>query len=152
MSRQPPRTPPGPGRRPQGEIEKASASLPGGDAARAELGLGSDFTDSSAGQRQRLLDTTERLNKQGDRIKEGRQQLQQAEELGVGILGSLHSQRETMYRVRSHLHEVDDHLARGRRVLTVMGRRALTNKAIMGVIIAALLGAIFLIVYFKVKK
>jgi len=65
------------------EIGKAAASTPGGAAARAELGLGSDLMDTSQAQRDRLLTTTDRLQDQGGRIKQGRQQLLQAEELGV---------------------------------------------------------------------
>ena len=57
----------------------AVGSAAGGDAARAELGLAGDYAQTSAGQRERLLQTTEKLNKTGDRITQGRQQLLQTE-------------------------------------------------------------------------
>lgn len=63
-----------------------------------------------------------------------------------GILGELNTQRETMFGIRSNLHEVDDHISRGRQTLAIMSRRVFTNKAIMCVIIAALAGAIILVV------
>ena len=53
--------------------------MSGGQAARAELGLGDDFYESSSGQRERMLQSTDRLNKTGDRIRQGRQQLLETE-------------------------------------------------------------------------
>lgn len=46
---------------------------------RAELGLTDDYYQTSAGQRERLLSATERLNKTSDRIQQGRQQLIETE-------------------------------------------------------------------------
>lgn len=52
---------------------------PAGAGARAELGLEDDFYSTSAGQRERALASTDRLNKTGDRIQNGRQQLLETE-------------------------------------------------------------------------
>lgn len=51
----------------------------GGEGSRAELGLADSYYQTSAGQRERLLTTTERLNKTGDKIQEGRKQLLETE-------------------------------------------------------------------------
>lgn len=51
----------------------------GGAAARAELGLGGDYSTSSAGQRERMLGATGKLQQTGDRIAQGRQQLLETE-------------------------------------------------------------------------
>ena len=51
----------------------------GGAAARAELGLTDNYYDTSAGQRDRMLKTTEKLDKTGDRIQQGRAQLAETE-------------------------------------------------------------------------
>jgi vesicle transport through interaction with t-SNAREs protein 1 len=48
-------------------------------SARAELGLGNDFYQTSAGQRDRLLTATDRLNQTSDRIQQGRAQLLETE-------------------------------------------------------------------------
>jgi len=56
-----------------------SASGPAGASARAELGLEDDFYSTSAGQREKALASTDRLNKTGDRIQHGRQQLLETE-------------------------------------------------------------------------
>lgn len=52
---------------------------PGAQLARAELGLSSDYYQTSAGQRERLLSATERLEKTSERIQQGRQQLLETE-------------------------------------------------------------------------
>jgi vesicle transport through interaction with t-SNAREs protein 1 len=62
----------------------AGGSAAGGADARAELGIAGDYFATSAGQRDRLLTATDRLNKTGDRIQQGRQQLLETE---VSVLG-----------------------------------------------------------------
>merc|ERR1711904_703481 len=72
---------------------------------RAELGLvGDHWSASSAAQRERLLATTDRINRAGDNIKQSRQTLLETEELGVNILQDLHRQRETITHARDTLH------------------------------------------------
>jgi hypothetical protein len=46
---------------------------------RAELGLGDDYYQTTAGQRERLLTSTDRLDRTGGRIQQGRQQLLETE-------------------------------------------------------------------------
>lgn len=48
-------------------------------AARAELGLGDNYYSTSAGQRERMLAATERLQKTSDRLQVGKQQLAETE-------------------------------------------------------------------------
>ena len=55
----------------------------GGAAARAELGLTDNYYDTSAGQRERMLKTTEKLDKTTDRIQQGRSQLAETEVLSM---------------------------------------------------------------------
>ena len=58
---------------------QASAAAAPGAAARAELGLEDDYYSTSVGQRERMLAATERLNKTGNRIQQGQQQLLETE-------------------------------------------------------------------------
>ncbi len=74
------------------------------------------------------------------------------QELGTSILGDLHRQRETITHARDTLHGADDNIATARRVLAVMSRRLMTNKLIMVGIICLLLGAIGLIMYYKLQS
>jgi len=96
-----------------------------GGAARP-VGAGAWAGSSSALDRER-----DRLEEQGDHLRQGRQQLQQAEEIGLGVLGELHSQRQTMLGIQGGLLDVEDYLGRGRRTLSTMARRAATNKMIL---------------------
>ncbi len=66
------------------DARAAAVSASGGLAARAELGLSDEYYSTSAGQRDRLLQTTDKLQKTSDRIQEGRQQLLQTEVRFVG--------------------------------------------------------------------
>jgi len=115
--------------------------------SRAELG--DAYCSSASIQRTQLLSATERVRATGDRIQQGKQTLLETEELGVSILQDLHRQRETIVNARDNLHEADDHVGRARRVLSVMSRRAMTNKFILAGVIAMLLAAIGVVIYFK---
>mmetsp|Transcript_7019 Transcript_7019/g.17929 ORF Transcript_7019/g.17929 Transcript_7019/m.17929 type:complete len:222 (+) Transcript_7019:179-844(+) len=120
---------------------------------RAELGLvGDSWSASSAAQRERLLATTDRINNTGERIRQSKQTLLETEELGVNILQDLHRQRDTIVHSRDTLHGVDDNITKSRKILSVMARRIMQNKAIMMGIILLLVGSIGMVVYFKFIK
>jgi len=94
-------------------------------------GLGGDYYSTSAGQRDRMLVSTERLQKTSERLQLGKQQLAETEELGVTILGDLARQRETIVHARDTLHGADDNISKARRVLSTMSKRVMANKIIM---------------------
>ncbi|XVF14319.1 hypothetical protein REPUB_Repub09cG0049100 [Reevesia pubescens] len=123
-------------------------------AARDQL-LESGMADAltaSADQRSRLMMTTERLNQSSDRVKDSRRTMLETEELGVSILQDLHSQREALLHANNTLHGVDDNVGKSKRILTAMSRRMSKNKWIVGIIIAVLIVAIALVLYFKLAK
>lgn len=66
-------------------------NMSGAQLARAELGLASDYYQTSAGQRERLLSATERLEKSSERIQQGRQQLLETEVRGEDTVFDLFS-------------------------------------------------------------
>ncbi|KAJ8623850.1 hypothetical protein MRB53_032380 [Persea americana] len=122
-------------------------------SARDEL-LESGMADTymvSTDQRGRLLMSTERLNQSSDRIKESRRTMLETEELGVSILQDLHQQRQSLLHANNTLHGVDDNIGKSRKILTAMSRRMSRNKWIIGSIIAVLILAIILILYFKLS-
>ncbi|KIY98299.1 Vesicle transport v-SNARE 13 [Monoraphidium neglectum] len=133
------------------QLKQAAATAGASDAARAELGLGGDYYSTSAGQRDRMLQSTERLQKTSERLQLGKQQLAETEELGVTILGDLARQRETIVHARDTLHGADDNISKARRVLSSMSKRVIANKIIMFGISAFLLLGIILIIYYRVK-
>jgi hypothetical protein len=83
----------------------AAGAAHGGDAARAELGLSDDYAQTSAGQRDRLLQTTEKLSRTGDRITQGRQQLLETE-VGACLVASMLSGQPARGRCACSLREV----------------------------------------------
>lgn len=132
------------------EIKRIS-SANSNQAARDEL-LESGMADAmmvAADQRGRLLMSTERLNKSSDRIRESRKVMLETEDLGVSILQDLHQQRQSLLHAHNTLHGVDDNISRSKKILTNMSRRMSRNKWIIGSIIAILVIAIILILYFK---
>ncbi|CAL8469774.1 g9316 [Coccomyxa elongata] len=80
-------------RRYQEEIASLREALKRNRGARAQLGLtGNLARDTSAAQRDRLLSSTAKLEKTGQRLTESRQLLAGMEEQGAAILQNLHSQ------------------------------------------------------------
>jgi hypothetical protein len=71
------------------QLRAAGAGASEGDAARAELGLGDNYYSTSAGQRERMLAATERLQKTSDRLQVGKQQLAETEVTGVARAGGV---------------------------------------------------------------
>jgi len=61
------------------QLRQSAAGLSDSDAARAELGLGDSYYSTSAGQRERMLAATERMQKTSDRLQVGKQQLAETE-------------------------------------------------------------------------
>ncbi|KAL7091349.1 hypothetical protein ACP275_12G099900 [Erythranthe tilingii] len=105
--------------------------------------------EANANQRDRLTMSTERLNQSSDRIRESRRAALETEELGVSILEDLQQQRETLLHSNKKLYDVDSAIDRSKKVLTSMSRRISRNKWIVGAIIAALILAIIVVMYFK---
>ncbi|CAK9186059.1 unnamed protein product [Ilex paraguariensis] len=135
------------------EIKRiASTNL--NQAARDEL-LESGMDDAltvSTNQRERLLMSTERLNKSNDRIRESRRTMLETEDLGVSLLQDLHQQRQSLLHADNTLHGVDNNMSRSKKIFTAMSRRMSRNKWIIGAVIVVLLAAIILILYFKLSK
>ncbi|CAN1313839.1 Vesicle transport v-SNARE 12 [Linum perenne] len=112
----------------------------GNQAAHQEL-LDSGSANSnpvSAGQRERLAMSVDRLNQSSDRLHESRRTVLETEELGINILEDLHQQRQTLLHAHNKLHGVDDAIDKSKKVLTSMSRRISRNKWIVGSVIAAL--------------
>ncbi|CAI0434169.1 unnamed protein product [Linum tenue] len=157
------------------EVKRISSSNVS-QAARDEL-MESGIADTkmvSTDQRGRLLMSTERLNQSSDKIKDSRRTMLETEELGVSILQDLHQQRQALLHAHGtngiktslmnvglvglvcvhhvQLQGVDDNIGRSKKVLTAMSRRMNRNKWMVGCIIAALVLAILVILYFKLLR
>ena len=118
----------------------------------AERGGADGGSSALLGTRGQAMDTTERLARTGERIKESRRSLLETEDLGVSILQDLQGQRETIERSREALHGADDTIGRSRKILSSMGRRATANKVAFYGVSAVLTLAIFIIIIHKLSS
>ncbi|KAL5728934.1 Vesicle transport v-SNARE 11 [Ranunculus cassubicifolius] len=132
------------------EVKRMTSSNVNARDDLLEAGM-ADTKMMASDQRGRLLMSTERLNTSSDRIKESRRTMLETEELGVSILQDLHGQRESLLHAHETLHGVDDVIGRSRKILTSMSRRMDRNKYMIGTIMAVLVIAIVLILYFKLR-
>lgn len=57
-----------------------------------------------------------------------------------------------LFVLELQLHGVDDNVSKSKKVLTAMSRRMSRNKWIIGTVVAVLVIAIILILYFKLAK
>lgn len=130
---------------------KAASAAPTGDAARAELGLGGDYYSTSAGQREKMLTATQKLEHSSANLNYAQGVLEEAQQTGADILVNLQGQRETILRSRQTLQGADDNIGKARKVLSAMARRVIQNKIIMFGVIGFLLFAIAIILYVKLK-
>ncbi|KAL6063507.1 Vesicle transport through interaction with t-SNAREs 1B [Balamuthia mandrillaris] len=136
-----------------GPNSKFSARQSGGGLSGRNTG--NDFLDDddleavTVAQRQRLLQGTDRLGDQGDRLQRAHMIALQNEEIGVEIHGSLLEQRETLERARDKTRAVNDNITQSRKIMQAMSRRVITNKLVLVFIIVILLASIMLIVYLK---
>ncbi|XP_051141032.1 vesicle transport v-SNARE 13-like [Andrographis paniculata] len=123
-------------------------------AARNELLEGGmpQASTASQNQRDRLLASTERLNKSGDRIEESKKVMLESEEIGVSLLQGLHQQRQSLLQTDNVLHGMDHKIGRSSGIVTTMSRRMSRNKWIIGSLILLLLLVIAMILYFKLSK
>ena len=62
---------------------------------------------SRSDQRTRLLQTTDRLNQSGERIKESKRQILESEDLGVHILQDLQLQHQTLLHTQNTVSNFD---------------------------------------------
>ncbi|XP_044337029.1 vesicle transport v-SNARE 13-like [Triticum aestivum] len=144
----------------KGALKRITAGN-GQQGAREEL-LESGMADTlvvSADQRSRLLRTTERQNQSTDRIRDSHRTMLETEELGVSIMHDLHQQRQSLLHANDtanhstvmiqNLHDVDDNVGKSRKIMGAMVRRMDRNKWIIGLLIALLVLAILVVLYFK---
>lgn len=99
--------------------------------------------------RDRLIFANDKLQKGTDKLREAYHTAMETEAVGARVMQDLHEQRETMERSRGRLAKAGAGLARSRRVLSAMGRRALANKVLLWCMIIFLLMLITLLVFLQ---
>jgi len=81
-----------------------------------------------------LAETEEILSEAGRQLHDGRRLLEETQEVGAGVLGDLHNQRETIQRSRSRLKDVEGGLGESSSILGKMMWRAQQNKLVLAAV------------------
>mmetsp|Transcript_116259 Transcript_116259/g.282117 ORF Transcript_116259/g.282117 Transcript_116259/m.282117 type:complete len:245 (-) Transcript_116259:87-821(-) len=128
------------------DLERAQAR---GDRGALMGGRGDDaIARESRTQRGRIEEASARMDRSTAVLEDTRRTLMETEEVGVGIMGNLHEQRETLLRAHDKVKETNRLTTRARKVLGSIQRRACYNQALLWFVIIMLLGAIGACVYF----
>ena len=93
--------------------------------------------------------TTERTNRQTDKLRAAHQVCLETEQIGASIMEDLESQKQTIAHARATLAGASAGLDKSAKILRGMGRRALKNKVLMIVIIITLVIMISFIIWFN---
>ena len=82
-------------------------------------------------QRARLLSGTERLERSSQRLRDSQRVANETEDIGAGILGDLHLQRQQIVNTRDTLMEADGYVDKSLRTLKGMARRYSPHSMIL---------------------
>ncbi|XP_044574520.1 vesicle transport through interaction with t-SNAREs homolog 1B [Cotesia glomerata] len=110
--------------------------------------------DWEAEQRQTLLGTRATLDRAAQSVARSQTVAAETEQIGQEVIAELGVQRETLIRTRRRLSETDQELAASRKIMRLIGRRVLTNKIVLILIIiseAAILGLTIYLKFFSKK-
>jgi len=132
-------------------LRSAHRSSRAEEQARTELLRGTDPTLrlEADNQRDRLMATTERLNRGTDKLRAATQIALETEAVGASIMADLESQKQTLRHARGTLAGASAGLDRSKRLLSGMARRALQHKIMMYAIIGLLFVMIVFIIWFN---
>eukprot|EP00039_Didymoeca_costata_P017008 m.311011 g.311011 ORF g.311011 m.311011 type:complete len:219 (-) comp16481_c0_seq15:78-734(-) len=130
------------------KLRRAAVAL-SSNKARDEL---FEFDASTDDAREALLSNTERLNRTSNKIEDGQRAALEAQEVGMGIMSNLSTQRETIERSRNRLQEANSPLAKSMKILNRMKTRALANRMVTGAIILVVVITIVMVVILILTK
>ncbi|XP_074648177.1 vesicle transport through interaction with t-SNAREs homolog 1A-like isoform X1 [Tubulanus polymorphus] len=115
--------------------------------SRDEL-FGDDSYSTSADQKTRLLENSERMERGSKRLEEGYRIALETEQLGATILEDLSTQRESIQRSRDRLRETDSTLGRSSRILTGMMKRIIQNRLLLVIVGFIIVIVVIVALYF----
>ena len=122
-----------------------------GPMTRTERGSASsgDEAGELVAERARLLKMGERIHESTNKLQQAHRTVLETEEIGISIMGDLRTQRDTIMHAAGTLQGANESLARSKRTLATIGRRALANKALMWCMIIMLGSAVVLLLYLQ---
>jgi vesicle transport through interaction with t-SNAREs protein 1 len=80
-------------------------------------------------QRTHLLEGYDRIQESSDRLSNAHRIAVETEDIGVNVLGELHTQKQTLLRARDNLGNIDDNMTRSRKILSSMARRIALKRS-----------------------
>ena len=114
-------------------------------------GNGSDL-GKSAEQRQRLLNTNDKLFRQNETILNAQRTVAETEEVGIEITDELARNRERIQASRDRVSEFVGISDSARRMIGSMQRRELQTKFVIGFVFAVVILCIVLTIYYSSTK
>jgi vesicle transport through interaction with t-SNAREs protein 1 len=84
-------------------------------------------------------------------LDEGYRIAKETEDIGMDIIDTLQSDRDTLNRIRGRLRDTDSELSKGGRIVRRIGRRLIQHKIILAVVILVILVIIGLLIFGVVK-
>jgi vesicle transport through interaction with t-SNAREs protein 1 len=110
---------------------------------------GSDWGRQDAMMRDGMNVQRTKLEGVSDNLNRAHQMAEETNQIGVNTLNDLRRQREVLIGAQGGMTNIEEKTGTARRVLTMMRRRVIGNKLILGFIIFILLVGNALIIYFK---
>ncbi|KAM0788631.1 hypothetical protein ACM66B_001750 [Microbotryomycetes sp. NB124-2] len=104
---------------------------------------------SAAGQRSRLLQSHQTLNRTGDRLDNAQRTAAESEALGGEILTSLRGQRAQLESARDELDEAEGSIGRATGTIKKMVRLAYRQRIVLGVFVLVLSLLVLLVLWAK---
>lgn len=124
-----------------------SALMAGGGASSRPL----DF-DKSNDQRARMAATTDKLKSGTSVLADTHTRLEETVNVGEGIMGELHRNRETMVRVRGNVGVVSGALDEARKLLRGMMKREARTRVALGIFAVVLVAVIIGMIAYLVNR
>mmetsp|Transcript_21755 Transcript_21755/g.30439 ORF Transcript_21755/g.30439 Transcript_21755/m.30439 type:complete len:223 (+) Transcript_21755:66-734(+) len=105
--------------------------------------------DIETQSRSRALWGTQKVEETSTRLINAQRVASETENIGIEVVYEMGKQKEQLYRAKDNLSQIDDNMDKGRKILSHMTRRIITNDFILAFIILVLIVAIGMIIYFK---
>eukprot|EP01119_Soliformovum_irregulare_P008457 TRINITY_DN21575_c0_g1_i1.p1 TRINITY_DN21575_c0_g1~~TRINITY_DN21575_c0_g1_i1.p1 ORF type:complete len:232 (+),score=52.56 TRINITY_DN21575_c0_g1_i1:174-869(+) len=111
---------------------------------------GEAMSASSMEQRERMIATTQKMQKSNDILQGCIQEMAANEKLVIEvIMPELERNGDQLRGILPKMQGINGSLSRSGKVMNSIGRRLMTNKIVMGLIILALIFGIVIVIYFK---
>mmetsp|Transcript_586 Transcript_586/g.985 ORF Transcript_586/g.985 Transcript_586/m.985 type:complete len:213 (+) Transcript_586:56-694(+) len=134
------------------EFTGALIAMPSSDVARSSLQYkGDPDLETGGDERQRLLASSDLLEKSDRSLRDSQRVAKETEDIGVGIISELQKQREGLINAKNKVSGIDDNLQKGGRIIRSMTRRVIANRLILYGIIAVLFLMIGVALYIRFR-